>query len=97
MLGADSKALSNLLHISPDVMTIDDCCATSGCIQTYNVDMHMMFRLYVYTVHNPTIYVRSGSGYILLMHMYICTRHPPVRMDMVVVFPAPLCPSRAVI
>ena len=34
MLGTDSETLSDLVHVAPDVITIDDCCTTSWCVQT---------------------------------------------------------------
>ena len=31
MLGTDSEAVSDLVHVAPDVITIDDCCTSSWC------------------------------------------------------------------
>ena len=34
VLGTDAEALSDLVHVGPDVITIDDCCTRRGCVQT---------------------------------------------------------------
>ena len=34
VLGADAEALADLVHVVPDVETIDDCRASRGCVQT---------------------------------------------------------------
>ena len=34
VLGTDSEAVSDLVHVAPDVITIDDCCTSSWCVQT---------------------------------------------------------------
>ena len=34
VLGTDTKAVSNLVHIAPDIISIDDCCTTCGGVQT---------------------------------------------------------------
>ena len=34
VLGTDPQALSDLVHVGSDVIVIDHCCATSGCVQT---------------------------------------------------------------
>ena len=32
VLGADSQTLSDLVHVSPDVIAIDHCCTSRGCV-----------------------------------------------------------------
>ena len=34
VLGTASKAVSDLVHVAPDVIAIDDCCTSSWCVQT---------------------------------------------------------------
>ena len=34
VLGTDAEAVSDLVHVGPDVITIDDCCTRRGCVQT---------------------------------------------------------------
>ena len=34
VLGTDSETLSDLVHVVPDVITIDDCCTSSWCVKT---------------------------------------------------------------
>ena len=34
MLGTDAETVSDLVHVTPDVITIDDCCTRCWCVQT---------------------------------------------------------------
>ena len=34
VLGTDAQALADLVHVAPDVITIDHCRASRGCVQT---------------------------------------------------------------
>ena len=34
VLGANAEAPTDLVHVAPDVVTIDDCRASRGCVQT---------------------------------------------------------------
>ena len=35
VLGADPEAMSDLVHVGPDVITVDDCCTSRWCEQTW--------------------------------------------------------------
>ena len=35
VLGTDAEAVSDLIHVAPYVITIDDSCSRCGCVQTY--------------------------------------------------------------
>ena len=34
VLGTDAQALADLVHVAPDVITIDHCRTSRGCVQT---------------------------------------------------------------
>ena len=79
VLRTNAKTVSDLVHVCPNVILINDCCTRCRCIQTY---------IYIYTCEFATM--KSATS--VCVHMYI-----PVSNEMVLVFPAPLWPRRAVI
>ena len=34
VLGTYTKTLPDLVNVAPDIIAIDDCCTSSGCVQT---------------------------------------------------------------
>ena len=45
VLGTDPQALADLVHVGSDVLVIDHCCATRGCVQTY-IKMDVIIKLF---------------------------------------------------
>ena len=35
VLWTDAKTVSDLIHVVPDVITIDDCCTSCWCVETW--------------------------------------------------------------
>ena len=35
VLGTDAEAVSDLVHVAPYVISIDDCCPSRRCVQTW--------------------------------------------------------------